>query len=396
MWTARRHSALTARLHLPSTAIRPLPGSRSSATARTPLPHEIQINLGDTYNLTAFQYLPAQDGESCGWIKQYEFYVSTDGMNWGSPVASGTFNYGALGNSCANVPPAQQIAFPQTTGQYIRLRALSEQFGNPYVVVAEINALSTSSASTPALAQVTANPAIVIGGTNAVGTVTLTAPAPSGGAVVGLSSNDPSTVVPASVTLPAGAISATFPITTSTVATATSFTISATYNGSAQAGFTVNPGSLISQAGWSLLYVDSQETLCFNGSATNAFDGNPATTWVTQLCNGTTPMPHEIQINLGASYNLTAFQYLPAQDGESCGWIKQYEFYVSTDGATWGSPVASGSFNYGALGTSCANVPPAQQIAFPQTTGQYIRLRALSEQFGNPYTVVAEINVIGQ
>ena len=58
--------------------------------------------------------------------------------------------------------------------------------------------------------------------------------------------------------------------------------------------------------------------------------------------------------------------------------------------------MASGSFNYGAQGTSCANVPAVQQIAFPQTTGQYIRLRALSEQFGNPYIVAAEINVIGQ
>jgi hypothetical protein len=202
--------------------------------------------------------------------------------------------------------------------------------------------------------------------------------------------------VPGSVTLPANAISATFPITTVSVATATPVTITGTYNGSAQAGFTVNPGSLISQAGWSLLAVDSQESLCFNGSATLAFDGDPATYWMSQFCGGTTPLPHEIQINLGASYNLSAFQYLPAQDGESCGWIKQYEFYVSTDGATWGSPVASGIFNYGALANNCAAVPPVQQIAFPQTTGQYIRLRALSEQFGNPYTVVAEINVIGQ
>ena len=113
----------------------------------------------------------------------------------------------------------------------------------------------------------TANPAIVVGGTNAQGTITLTAPAPSGGAVVTLGSSDPtSTQVPGSVTLPANAISATFPITTVSVATATPVTITGNYNGSAQAGFTVNPGSLISQAGWSLLAVDSQETLCFNGS----------------------------------------------------------------------------------------------------------------------------------
>ena len=60
--------------------------------------------------------------------------------------------------------------------------------------------------------------------------------------------------------------------------------ISGSYNGSAQTSFTVNPGSLISQAGWSLLSADSQETICYNGAATNAFDGNPATPVVTQFC----------------------------------------------------------------------------------------------------------------
>ncbi|MFI5110842.1 MAG: discoidin domain-containing protein, partial [Terriglobales bacterium] len=105
-------------------------------------------------------------------------------------------------------------------------------------------------------------------------------------------------------------------------------------------------------------------------------------------------------INLGASYTLTAFQYLPRQDGSACGWIKQYEFYVSTDGVNWGTSVATGSFNYGSLRTQCpgpgAAVPAPLQIAFPQTTGQYIRLRALSEINGNPWTSMAEINVLGQ
>ena len=110
-------------------------------------------------------------------------------------------------------------------------------------------------------------------------------------------------------------------------------------------------------------------------------------------------MPHEIQINLGASYNLTAFRYLAQQDGSSCGWIKQYEFYVSTDGLNWGSPVASRQLRLRRLTQACfgpgASLPPAQQIAFPQTTGQYIRLRAISEIRGNPWTAVAELNVLG-
>jgi hypothetical protein len=166
----------------------------------------------------------------------------------------------------------------------------------------------------------------------------------------------------------------------------------------AQATLTVNPGSLISQTGWSVT-VDSQETSCYNGAGTNAIYGNSSTMWHTQFCPTNVPGPHQMQINLGASHNLTGFQYLPRQDGCANGWIKQYEFYVSADGVTWPTtPNASGTFNYGNLSTTCpgGGVPSGIQIAFPPAVGQYIRLRELSEINGNPWTSAAEINVLGQ
>jgi hypothetical protein len=155
---------------------------------------------------------------------------------------------------------------------------------------------------------------------------------------------------------------------------------------------------MVPKTGWSVSYVDSQETSCFNGAAANAIDGNSSTMWHTQFCPASTPMPHEIQINMGASYTLSAFQYLPRQDGCANGWIKQYEFYVSTDGVNWGTPVATGTFNYGNLSTTCpgAGVPAALLVSFPPTTGKYFRLCALSEINGNPWTAAAEINVLGQ
>ena len=52
------------------------------------MPHQITINLGAAYDLTAFQYLPRQNGSAYGWIKDYEFYVSADGVNWGSAAAA--------------------------------------------------------------------------------------------------------------------------------------------------------------------------------------------------------------------------------------------------------------------------------------------------------------------
>ena len=371
-----------------------------------PTPHQISIYLGASYNLTGFQYLPRQDGSACGWIKDYALYVSNDGVNWGTAVAAGTFNYGNLNTNCpgpgAGVPPAQQIAFPLTTGQYIRLVALDELHGNPWTSVAELNVLGTFAGSSPppALTQVTVNPGIVVGSASAQGTVSLSEPAPTGGAIVSLTSSDPSTTVPTTVTVPANALSANFAVTTTAVGTVTSVNISGSYNGGAQASLTVNPGSLISQTGWSLLSVDSQETACYNGAATNAYDGNTATLWHTQFCGSTPTTPHQISIYLGASHSLTAFQYLPRQDGSACGWIKDYAFYVSNDGVNWGTAVAAGTFNYGNLNTNCpgpgAGVPPAQQIAFPQTTAKYIRLVALDELAGNPWTSVAELNVLGQ
>ena len=59
------------------------------------------------------------------------------------------------------------------------------------------------------------NPATMIFGSVSTGTVTLTAPAPAGGAVIALSSSDwVSFYLPASVTVPAGATTAQFPVTT--------------------------------------------------------------------------------------------------------------------------------------------------------------------------------------
>src|SRR5207248_9873129 len=74
-------------------------------------------------------------------------------------------------------------------------------------------------------------------------TVTLSGPAPSGGAVVSLSSSNPgAAAVPSSVTVPAGAGSASFTVTTGAVAASTTVTISASFGGASRtASLTVTP-----------------------------------------------------------------------------------------------------------------------------------------------------------
>src|SRR5207342_159623 len=84
----------------------------------------------------------------------------------------------------------------------------------------------------PELVSLTLDPGTVTGGADSTGTVTLSAAAPAAGAVVTLRSNKTTAAtVPASVTVPAGATTATFPITSKAVAAGKVATITATYDG---------------------------------------------------------------------------------------------------------------------------------------------------------------------
>ncbi len=58
--------------------------------ASPPHPHWFVVNLGTTARLGGFRYLPRTGGGN-GTIALFRFYVSSDGVNWGNPVASGDF-----------------------------------------------------------------------------------------------------------------------------------------------------------------------------------------------------------------------------------------------------------------------------------------------------------------
>jgi hypothetical protein len=95
----------------------------------------------------------------------------------------------------------------------------------------------------PTLSSLSLNPISVTGGNSSTGTVTLSGAAPAGGAQVTLSSsNTAAAMVPSSVTVAAGATSANFTATTSTVTASTPVTITASYGGTMKtASLTVNP-----------------------------------------------------------------------------------------------------------------------------------------------------------
>ena len=83
-----------------------------------------------TYMVTAVTYLGRQDGNENGLVKQYEIYVSTDGKNWGTAAASGTFAK----------TTALQVAKLKTAtaARYIKFVAKSEVNGNAWTCAAEI------------------------------------------------------------------------------------------------------------------------------------------------------------------------------------------------------------------------------------------------------------------
>ncbi|WP_327242132.1 discoidin domain-containing protein [Streptomyces sp. NBC_01320] len=128
---------------------------------------------------------------------------------------------------------------------------------------------------------------------------------------------------------------------------------------------------------------DSQETVGENAPATNAVDGDPDTIWHTKWSGTSDPMPHEITLDLGSNKSATCLYYLPRQSGSN-GRIAKYEVYTSMDGTTWGNPVATGTWT---------DTADQEQACFTPVSASYIRLRALSEVNGNPWTSAAEINV---
>ena len=130
---------------------------------------------------------------------------------------------------------------------------------------------------------------------------------------------------------------------------------------------------------------DSEETSGENGKAANAVDGNTNTIWHTQWQDDSPTCPHEIIIELSEAVGINGFTYLPRQDESDHGGIKAYEFYVSDDGKEFGTAVKTGEFT--------AN-KEKKTVTFDGKKCRFIKLRAVSEINGEPWTSAAEIGIV--
>jgi M6 family metalloprotease-like protein len=107
----------------------------------SPRPHEIVIDLGQIYVINELFYM-ANTNTIAPWegrVADYKVYVSSDGLNWGTAIATGTFFYTEL---------TQYVLFANSTGRYLKFSAINSWLGDGTLTdvrtsIAEINLMGS-------------------------------------------------------------------------------------------------------------------------------------------------------------------------------------------------------------------------------------------------------------
>jgi len=156
-------------------------------------------------------------------------------------------------NAAFPVPPSFTVPPNQNTASFSAQSSGSITLTTTTTVTATYNNSTLNASVTitvtpgglPTLTGVSISPTTVTGGSSATLSFTLSGPAPSGGAVIGLSANSSAFPVPRSFTVPPGQSTASFSAQSSTATPSTTVvTVTATYNSSSQnATVTVTPSS---------------------------------------------------------------------------------------------------------------------------------------------------------
>ena len=137
---------------------------------------------------------------------------------------------------------------------------------------------------------------------------------------------------------------------------------------------------------WRIHFVDSYHEAF---PAENAIDGDPGTMWHTDWGSEKTGLPHELQIDLGETFQLKGFTYTPRTDNNLIGVITKYNFYISKDGKNWKEIISNGEFS------NIKNNPLKQAVKFEKPLkAKFIRLKALGSVDKKDYTSINEIGII--
>ena len=174
---------------------------------------------------------------------------STGTVTLAGPAPAGGISVSLQSNSSAATVATSVSVAANATSATFPVTTVAVAGSTPVTITASYNNVSVTATLTvnpPALSAVSVNPTSVVGGSPSTGTVTLTGPAPTGGILVSLQSNNSAVIVPTSVTVLANTSSITFQATTVAVSSSTPVTITATYASVNQtATLTVTPKSLL-------------------------------------------------------------------------------------------------------------------------------------------------------
>jgi hypothetical protein len=177
---------------------------------------------------------------------------ATVGLVMPAPAAGGVVNLTTDNPSVIHVPASVSISGGNSTNTFAIGTSPVSGLATGGFVFATAGGITKSvfvnvapdPNAPPVLQSISISPTSVSGGTSATGTVFLSSPAPSGGISVTLStSNRAVATVPGIVSVPSGATTANFTITTFAVSTTTTATITALYDAQVSAQLTVSRGT---------------------------------------------------------------------------------------------------------------------------------------------------------
>ncbi len=335
--------------------------------AKPDYPHEIQIDLGDRYKISEF--LLTSHTQPNGRIKDAEIYISDDVNNWGQPVLV-TFQ---------NQTSQDPVVFSQPiSGRYLRVVGLNSTDGDKFAAINEINLIGCNDPLPPPLvADFTANTTFVnVGDSVSFSDTSTSMPTAWSWSFEG--------GTPASSTLqnPTVVYNAIGTYQVSLTSTNAGGSDTKTVVGYITVTVDEPCESLLDQAFWSLLFVDSESN--DNQLGELAFDGDPSSKWNSGFEPAKPDYPHEIQIDLGDRYKISEF--LLTSHTQPNGRIKDAEIYISDDVNNWGQPVS----------VTFQNQASQDPVVFSQPiSGRYLRVVGLNSTDGDKFATINEINLIG-
>ncbi|WP_225321032.1 discoidin domain-containing protein [Streptomyces luteolifulvus] len=151
-----------------------------------------------------------------------------------------------------------------------------------------------------------------------------------------------------------------------------------------------DPGSTagvvdLSREGWTAAASD-EESASEDGRAAHVLDGDADTLWHSKWSGSPAPLPHSITVDMKTPRTVSQLTYQPRQGVN--GRIGAFTVTTSSDGASFGAPVASGTW---------ADDDTIKGASFLRpVTARYVRLTATSEAGGRgPWSSAAEIRLAG-